>query len=69
MREKQIQFPFKIIFKKSEEGVSVHCSDLPGCWSQGRTEKEALQNIKAAIHDYLIALSGIRKKEKELIPA
>ncbi|MBN2144651.1 MAG: type II toxin-antitoxin system HicB family antitoxin [Candidatus Aureabacteria bacterium] len=69
MRKRQIQFPFKIVFTKSEEGVSVHCSDLPGCWSQGRTEKEALHNIKAAIHDYLSALSDIRKKKKVLISA
>ena len=26
---------------------------LPGCWSQGKTEAEALANIEAAIREYL----------------
>jgi len=26
---------------------------LPGCWSQGETEEEALENIKDAIQAYL----------------
>jgi len=26
---------------------------LPGCWSQGHTETEAVENIRAAIQDYL----------------
>jgi predicted RNase H-like HicB family nuclease len=31
---------------------------LPGCWSQGRTEVEALDNIRNAIEDYLAAVDG-----------
>ncbi len=26
---------------------------LPGCWSQGATEEEAIENIKDAIVEYL----------------
>jgi len=26
---------------------------LPGCWSQGATEAEALENIREAIREYL----------------
>ena len=26
---------------------------LPGCWSQGSTEKEAVENIRDAIREYL----------------
>jgi predicted RNase H-like HicB family nuclease len=29
----------------SEEGYSVSVPGLPGCWSQGATEAEALENI------------------------
>ena len=37
----------------TEEGYSVSCPGLPGCWSQGATEEEALENIRAAIREYL----------------
>jgi predicted RNase H-like HicB family nuclease len=40
---------YKVNFKKTDEGYSVWTSDLPGCWSQGQTEKEALENIRDAI--------------------
>jgi predicted RNase H-like HicB family nuclease len=43
----------KIALHKSEEGYSVSCPGLPGCWSQGATEEEALENIQDAIKEYL----------------
>lgn len=44
---------YKVVLQKSEEGYSISCPVLPGCWSQGETEIEALQNIKEAIVEYL----------------
>lgn len=44
---------YKIALHKSDEGYSVSVPGLPGCWSQGETEDEALENIKDAIIDYL----------------
>jgi predicted RNase H-like HicB family nuclease len=44
---------YRIALHNSEEGFSVSVPGLPGCWSQGATEAEAIENIKAAIHDYL----------------
>ena len=38
---------------KTEEGYSVCCPGLPGCWSQGTNEEEALANIRDAIQEYL----------------
>jgi predicted RNase H-like HicB family nuclease len=35
----------------------VHCPGLPGCWSQGDTEIEAIENIKDAIQEYLAAIN------------
>lgn len=32
---------------------------LPGCWSQGATEKEALENIEDAIREYLAAVDEL----------
>jgi predicted RNase H-like HicB family nuclease len=44
---------FKIALQESEEGFSVSVPGLPGCWSQGATEQEAIENIKDAIREYL----------------
>jgi predicted RNase H-like HicB family nuclease len=49
---------YKVILQKSEEGYSVNCPGLPGCWSQGATEEEALENIKDAISEYLEVVAG-----------
>lgn len=44
---------YRIALHQSEEGYSVSVPGLPGCWSQGATEAEALENIKDAIGEYL----------------
>ncbi len=43
---------YKIAFRESDDGFSVSVPGLPGCWSQGATEQEALQNIQDAIKEY-----------------
>lgn len=46
------------VVKNEEEGTySVNAPDLKGCWSQGDTREEALENIKIAIGEYLDSLS------------
>ncbi len=44
---------YRIALHKSEEGYSVWVPGLPGCWSQGATEEEAVENIRDAIREYL----------------
>ena len=44
---------YKVSLRKTEEGFSVSCPGLPGCWSQGDTEEEALNNVAEAIAEYL----------------
>jgi predicted RNase H-like HicB family nuclease len=44
---------YKIALHRSDEGVSVSVPDLPGCWSQGRDESDAIANIRDAIREYL----------------
>lgn len=44
---------YRIALHKSEEGFSVSVPGLPGCWSQGATEADAIENIKDAIREYL----------------
>ena len=50
---------YKVIVRESEEGFSVSCPGLPGCWSQGDTEAEALENIQDAIREYLAAVDDL----------
>jgi predicted RNase H-like HicB family nuclease len=44
---------YKVALKHTDEGYSVSVPALPGCWSQGDTESEALDNIRLAIREYL----------------
>ena len=44
---------YTVSLKKTDEGFSVWVPGLPGCWSQGATEEEALANIRDAIAEYL----------------
>lgn len=44
---------YRIALHQSEEGYSVSVPGLPGCWSQGTTEAEAVENITDAIREYL----------------
>jgi len=47
---------FHIVIEKAEDGYFVvECPSLPGCISQGKTEQEALTNIKEAIQGWLWA--------------
>ena len=55
---------YTVALRKSKEGFSVSCPGLPGCWSQGKTEKEALDNIQDAIQEYLEAAVKISKGSK-----
>lgn len=52
---------YKVALRKSKEGYSVSCPGLPGCWSQGKTEREALENIQDAIREYLETVAMISK--------
>jgi predicted RNase H-like HicB family nuclease len=44
---------YRVVLTHTDEGVSINCPALPGCWSEGQTEAEALENIKEAIQMYL----------------
>lgn len=50
---------FKVVLEKDEEvgGYIVSCPSLPGCFSQGNTIEEALENIKEAIQACLESLA------------
>jgi predicted RNase H-like HicB family nuclease len=50
---------YKIVLYRSDEGYGVSCPGLPGCWSQGATEQEAIENIQDAIKEYLSAVDEL----------
>jgi predicted RNase H-like HicB family nuclease len=50
---------YKVVLQHSEEGYSVSVPGLPGCWSQGITEEEAIENIRDAIQEYLAAVNDL----------
>jgi predicted RNase H-like HicB family nuclease len=57
---------YKIVLQKSEEGYSVSCPGLPGCWSHGAAEAEALENIQDAIREYLAAVDDVLRATPEV---
>lgn len=48
---------YKVVLHRTDEGISVSVPALPGCWSEGDTEEQALDNIQDAISEYLAALA------------
>jgi predicted RNase H-like HicB family nuclease len=63
---------FHVTMQHDDEWYVVECPALPGCVSQGKSEKEALDNIKEAIVAWLWAedqkaVSQIGKSEPMLV--
>jgi len=65
---------FNVVLEEDLEdgGYIVHCPALKGCWSQGNSVEDALENIKEAIVGYLIALNertlhSIKASDKAII--
>lgn len=55
---------YRIALHQSDEGFSVSVPGLPGCWSQGSSESEAVENIKDAIREYLsVVVEQLRGEE------
>jgi predicted RNase H-like HicB family nuclease len=60
-RKKVVRMRYKVNLKKTDEGYAVWVPGLPGCWSQGKTEGEALENITDAIKAYLQTAEELSK--------
>ncbi len=52
---------YKVKIERTDEGYAIWCPGLPGCWSQGSTEEEALENIKDAIETYLATVKELKQ--------
>jgi predicted RNase H-like HicB family nuclease len=55
---------YVVSLKKTDEGYSVWVPGLPGCWSQGPNEDEALDNIRDAIREYVSAARGLASEDE-----
>ncbi|MGQ9625483.1 MAG: type II toxin-antitoxin system HicB family antitoxin [Anaerolineae bacterium] len=42
-------YRFAVVVEKDEDGYFVYCPALQGCYSQGDTFEEAMENIQDAI--------------------
>jgi predicted RNase H-like HicB family nuclease len=60
-RKKEVRMRYKVNLKKTDEGFAVWVPGLPGCWSQGKTEEQALENITDAIKAYLQTVEELSK--------
>ena len=50
---------YKVVLEASEEGIAVSVPGLPGCHSEGATGREALENIRNAIRQYLDVVNDL----------
>lgn len=55
---------YRVALHRTEEGYAVSCPGLPGCWSEGRTEEEALANIREAIAEYLAVVRELAEQDE-----
>ena len=49
---------YRVVLHREPEGISISVPRMPGCWSEGDTEQEALTNIQDAIREYVAALNN-----------
>lgn len=57
-------YRFSVLVEHDKDGYFAFCPELQGCYSQGNTYEEALENIKDAIQLHL----EDRVAEREEIP-
>jgi predicted RNase H-like HicB family nuclease len=56
--EDLMSMKYRVVLKRTDEGYSVSCPGLPGCWSQGESEADAIGNIRDAIAEYQAAVTA-----------
>jgi len=53
---------YRVSIRQTDEGYSISYPGLSGCWSAGKTEKEALANIHKAIAEYAAVVEEIAER-------
>jgi predicted RNase H-like HicB family nuclease len=49
---------YKVILQTTEDGFTAYCPTLPSCWASGETEQHALDAMRHAIYEHLIAIEN-----------
>ena len=52
---------YRVVLERPDEGLAASVPGLPGCHSQGATEREALENIADAIREYLEVVAELSR--------
>jgi len=55
---------YKVTLRRTDEGYSVPVPGLPGCWSEGDSEREARESIEDAMREYLAVVAEARDKAR-----
>jgi predicted RNase H-like HicB family nuclease len=50
---------YRVLLQRDDDGYAASVPGLPGCWSQGATEAEALANVTDAIREYLATVDAL----------
>ena len=58
MNIKKLDYLIKLTYDKDYKGYVADVVNLFGCMSQGKTKKEALENVEKAIKAYMEVLAG-----------
>jgi antitoxin HicB len=55
MKKSNLAYPFEVrpLSKEEGGGYSIYFPDLPGCWSDGATPEEAIENGRDALQSWL----------------
>lgn len=61
MSTKKLDYLIKLTYDKDYKGYVADVVNLYGCMSQGKTKKEALENVEKAIKAYI---ETVAKREK-----
>lgn len=60
---KRLDYIIKLTYDPSYKGYVADVVNLYGCMSQGKTRKEALDNVEKAIKAYMEALDLTKEKD------
>lgn len=55
MKNSKVEYPFEVrpLSKEEGGGYSIYFPDLPGCWSDGASPEEAIENGRDALQSWL----------------